>query len=279
VTELVFLGCGGGRHQTIDQSFKTGGFRIHGGKNVHVDPGPGAVLITRQLGLNPIDLDCVVATHCHPDHYADAEVLVEAMTHHMKRERGVLIGSESVLQGKSEWGPAVSKHHQRKVGKTVCLKPGEVHELGDLRLEATPAKHSDPTTFGLKFHTPDGIVGYTSDTQYFEELPKYFEGSRVLIVNVTRPRNRRIRWHLCSNDVIELLKQVKPELAVMMHMGMLFLRESPESEAGRIKEESGVETVPGHVGVRLRMAEKVSITRPSRQPALDAFASGNRTDR
>jgi predicted TIM-barrel enzyme len=76
MVELVFLGCGGGRYMTIDQIFNTGGFRIHDTAKIHVDPGPGALLLTHQHGLNPLDLDCIVATHCHPDHYCDADALI-----------------------------------------------------------------------------------------------------------------------------------------------------------------------------------------------------------
>lgn len=272
MVDIVFLGCGGGRYQTVDQCFKTGGFRLHGQANIHVDPGPGALLLTHQHGLNPLDLDCIVVTHCHPDHYTDAEVLLEAMTQYMTRKRGVLIGSESVLYGKGEFGPAISRYHQHKAEKVIVLRPGETYEFEDLKLEATPTQHSDSTTFGLKFHSRHGTVGYTNDTQYFDELADNFKGARVLIANVTRPLAMRIRWHLCSDDLISLLKEVKPELAVMVHMGMLFLRHPPEREAARIKAETEVETVPGYAGLRIGIDEKIKVRRPVRQPSLEAFA-------
>jgi hypothetical protein len=81
----------------------------------------------------------------------------------------------------------------------------------------------------------------------------------------------RIKWHLCSDDLISLLKEVKPELAVIMHMGMLFLRHSPEKEAARIKEETGVQTMPGYVGLHVNIDKEIKVKRPSKQPNL-AFA-------
>lgn len=256
---------------TIDQQFKTGGFRLHAGVKIHLDPGPGALLLSYKHGLNPLDLDCVIATHCHPDHYCDAEVLIEAMTQHMTRKRGMLIGSESVLKGTGKFGPAISSYHQGGAAEIVCMKPGKSYELGDLKLEATPTRHGDPTTFGLKFHTTDGVIGYTNDTQYFEELAQQFKGSRVLLANVTRPLAMRIPWHLCSDDMITLLKRVRPELAVMVHMGMLFLKHSPEKEAARIKALTKVETVPGYAGLRVDVGDKIKVKRPAKQPSLEAF--------
>jgi len=270
--ELIFLGCGGGRYQTIDQHFKTGGFRLHGQVKLHIDPGPGALLLTHQHGLNPLDLDCIVVTHCHPDHYTDAEVLIEAMTQHTTKKRGVLIGSPSVLRGRARFGPAISKYHQSKVAEIVTFQPGATYELSDIKLEATPTQHSEPTTFGLKLHSQAGIIGYTNDTQHFDGLAGSFKGARVLIANVTRPLGMRIRWHLCSDDFISILKEVKPELAVMVHMGMLFLRHGPEQEAARIKAETGVETLPGYAGLRIDIGKEIKIKRPVRQPSLEAFA-------
>ena len=84
---------------TITQKRMTGGFRIDdiNGKNIHVDPGPGALVRSYQFGLNPLNLDWVMVSHSHTDHYSDAEVLLEAITRGMTRKKGTIIGSRSKL--------------------------------------------------------------------------------------------------------------------------------------------------------------------------------------
>ena len=86
---------------TITQKRMTGGFRIDDidGKNIHVDPGPGALVRSYQFGLNPLKLDCVMVSHSHTDHYSDAEVLLEAITRGMTRKKGTIVGSRSVIEG------------------------------------------------------------------------------------------------------------------------------------------------------------------------------------
>jgi mRNA degradation ribonuclease J1/J2 len=190
----------------------------------------------------------------------------------MTKKRGVLVGSESVLNGAGKFGPAISSYHKEKPAEIVHMKSGTKYKLNELELEATQAQHSDPTAFGLKIHTKDGIIGYTGDTQYFDGLAKNFKNARVLIANVTRPLAMRIKWHLCSDDLISLLKEVKPELAVMMHMGMLFLRHGPEKEAARIKEETGVQAIPGYAGLRVNVDGEIRVKRPAKQPNLEEFA-------
>ncbi len=57
----------------------------------------------------------------------------------------------------------------------------------------------------------------------------------------------------------------------MLHMGMLFLKHSPEKEAKRIKTATGVETVPGYAGLRVNLDKGVKFKRPTKQPSLEAF--------
>ena len=73
--KLTFLGSGGGRFSAISQRRMTGGFRIDnlGGKNYHIDPGPGALVRTYQFGFDPRNLSGVIVTHSHTYHYNDAE--------------------------------------------------------------------------------------------------------------------------------------------------------------------------------------------------------------
>lgn len=270
--EIISLGCGGGRLQIIDQTFRTGGFRIHDELfKIHVDPGPGAVLLSSQFDLDPTELDGIYVSHSHTDHYSDAEVLVEAM----KRGGsggGRFIGSESTVHGEEDLGPVLSDYHKKQAGEVVSLNPTESFEGRGLKLEATSTNHSDPTTIGFKINTDSGLVGYTSDTQYFEELPKIFKDSRILIANVTRPQNKRIDYHLCSKDLANLLEEVEPDLAVILHMGMLFLRNSPRREAEYIEKESGVKTVPGFVGTKIKVDEDVQVNREKPQSKLEKFS-------
>ncbi|MFZ0966093.1 MAG: MBL fold metallo-hydrolase, partial [Candidatus Bathyarchaeia archaeon] len=110
--EIIFLGTGGGRFATITQKRRTAGIRIISeGLNLHLDPGPGALVHSINEGLDPQKLNAVIVSHCHPDHYTDAEVLIEAMTRGMTRKRGVLVASKSVLSGTDICEASISKYH------------------------------------------------------------------------------------------------------------------------------------------------------------------------
>jgi ribonuclease BN (tRNA processing enzyme) len=66
--ELVFLGTGGGRFATITQKRKTGGIRfLSKSLNMHLDPGPGALIYSLERGLKPQKVMAVLVSHSHPD--------------------------------------------------------------------------------------------------------------------------------------------------------------------------------------------------------------------
>jgi phosphoribosyl 1,2-cyclic phosphodiesterase len=155
--ELVFLGTGGGRFATITQKRRTGGIRfLSKSLNMHLDPGPGALIYSLEMGLNPQKIMAVLVSHSHPDHYTNAEILIEAMTRGMLKRRGIVAAPHSVLFGNEESGPAISRYHQRIPEKVLEVKPGVVFHVGGTRIVATEAKHSDPDAVGFRFETPEG---------------------------------------------------------------------------------------------------------------------------
>ena len=252
--KIIFLGTGGGRWTTLTQALKTGGFRIHYSKRIHIDPGPGALVSLHDKGISPLKTDGVVVTHCHPDHYNDAEVLVEAMTNGMTRQKGVLAASKSVFDGYDGLGPCISKHHQSKVGSKIVLEPYKRFKIGEIELEALPTKHRDSTTTGLKIHSKFGNVTYTSDTAFFDGLSKNYRDSRVMIFNVIRPGDDRIPWHLCTDDVKNIVKDVEPELVIIQHFGMKMIGKT-DAEAKSIEDATGIKTVAARDGMEFDVSE------------------------
>jgi len=170
-TTLHFLGTGGGRFVMTSQLRRTAGIRLIEGKTqVHIDPGPGALVFSNWAKLGPDKLDGLIVTHCHPDHYTDAEVFIEAMTRGTTAKRGVLAATKSVLRGAEGIGPSISGYHQGIVRDLVELYEGTSFKVGELGFTATEAMHSDPFSVGLRINTSNGDIGYTSDTGYFPGL-------------------------------------------------------------------------------------------------------------
>ena len=245
----------------------TGGFRIEDmdGKNIHVDPGPGALVRTYQFGLNPMKVNILMVSHSHTDHYTDAEVLIEAMTKGMTRKRGIVVGSRSVIEGYDRWGPCISKYHLSKP-EVVVMEEGDHKRFDKLDITTTKTLHGDPMAVGFKMQYDNFTISYTSDTEYFPELHQHHEGADVLIASVIRAGSERIRGHMSVDDFEVLVKEVSPKMAIMTHLGMKFIMEYPEREAKRVTKNTGITTIAARDGMRFDLDDF-----KTKQPTLDQF--------
>ena len=215
--KLQFLGTGGGRFATISQKRMTGGFRIDdiGGKNIHVDPGPGALVRSHQFGLNPRN-------------------------------------SESVINGNGEIGPGISKYHQTKSDISV-LHPGDVIKEDEITIRGTATHHGDSTCVGFNINYDGLNINYTADTEYFPELSKEHEGADVLIGCVIKEGERKIKGHMRTMDFEKLVEEVQPQIAIMTHLGVNLIMNNPFQNTRIITNNTGVRTVAATDGLTMSL--------------------------
>ncbi|MCX8173159.1 MAG: MBL fold metallo-hydrolase [Thermoplasmata archaeon] len=255
--KLTFLGTGGGRFATLYQTRATGGvyledFTPEKPFRVHIDPGPGALVHAGRNGINPTQTDGIIVTHCHPDHYVDAEILTEAMTMGGRRKKGFLLGSRSTLEGVENIGPCISRYFQKNVETCMIIEKTSM-KLGELVVTPAPAIHSDPTTVGLRISTNTGIIAYVADTEFSKEIAGAYRNARVLILPVTRPRAAKIPYHLTTDDAAEFAAIVKPELCIITHFGLKMLEADPEAEARWIEQQSKVKCIAASDGMKIEV--------------------------
>jgi phosphoribosyl 1,2-cyclic phosphodiesterase len=86
---------------------------------------------------------------------------------------------------------------------------------------------------------------------------KETEGSRVLILPVTRPTRARINCHLCTDDVIRYANAIRPELIVFTHMGVRMIQDGPEDEAAHVEKTSGIRTIAAKDLMKFKISENI----------------------
>jgi phosphoribosyl 1,2-cyclic phosphodiesterase len=272
--EIIFLGTGGGRFTTITQKRRTAGIRIIGDDlNLHLDPGPGALVHSISEGLDPQKINAVFVSHCHPDHYTDAEVLIEAMTKGTMQKRGMLAAAKSVLSGSSACEASISKYHQQMPQQRIEAVPNMKFKAGNVNVSVTEARHTDPDAVGFRFESAEfGDFAYTSDTEYFEAISKYYEGVRLLLLCVMRPSGKPWKGHMTTDDAVKIVDAVRPEKAVLTHLGMQMIFSGPAKEAKLIEEKTGVSTVAAVDRMLIQFGEAINVHASRKaQQGLNSF--------
>lgn len=64
---------------------------------------------------------------------------------------------------------------------------------------------------------------------------------------------------MSTDDAVRIVDEVRPELAIMTHLGMSMLREGPEKEAKLIQGKTGVSTVAAVDGMTALFGTSIRI--------------------
>jgi phosphoribosyl 1,2-cyclic phosphodiesterase len=145
------------------------------------------------------------------------------------------------------------------VERKIEVAPGSEFPIDNISVLTTHAKHTDLGAVGFRFVTLFGDFAYTSDSEYYEGLVKYYQGVRLLFLCVMRPSGKPWKGHMSTDDAIRILDVVRPELAVMTHLGMSMLRQGPEKEAEKIQEVTGVRTIAAVDGMVLLFGASIGV--------------------
>lgn len=255
---VIFVGTGGGRVNLILQKRRTGGFVIFSkSANIYVDPGPGALVYSRKMGIDLGKIDILFASHVHIDHVNDIGVIVEGMSHFGIKKRGIFIGSKYVINGKPGDVPAVSKYHLGKLSRYIVASPGEEAHLdtgkGEVFFRFTKTKHDEPTAVGFILRADGVSVGYTSDTEYFPGISKQYYGVDLLIVNCLKPEKDAYPGHMTTKDAFKLISKAKPKKAVLTHLGMRLLKAHPGRIARDMTTRLGIPVISAKDGLDIKV--------------------------
>ena len=174
------------------------------------------------------------------------------MTHSGIDKRGILIGSKSLIQGRENERPYITRKHKGRIEKILALEGGNVVKFGNnIEMKTIKTKHSDESAIGFKIFCDKFVLGYSGDTGYFEGLIEELKGSDILILNVLKPFGHRDEHNLNSDDAVKIIEQIKPNLVIITHFGQKMLEQNPIYQAREIQRVTGVQTIAARDGMMI----------------------------
>ena len=182
--ELLILGCGdafgsGGRLQTS--------FLLQTGEsNILIDCGATTLSALHKHDLTSEDIDAVLITHFHGDHYGGLPFLLMEAAKRYKRKRDLTISGPEGLQerlekllpmlypGSEDVFDAFPIHY-----KTYSNKKLQILGIG---VEAWEVKHSpESLPHGLRISVGEKILAFSGDTTWHENLVPISKGADLFI--------------------------------------------------------------------------------------------------
>jgi phosphoribosyl 1,2-cyclic phosphodiesterase len=250
---ILFLGSGGARFVVARQLRASGGMWMYFGETqIHVDPGPGALLraLNHVPPCNPRELDAIVLSHKHLDHSSDVNAMIEAMTSGGFRRRGTVLAPADAFDSE----PVVLPYARRFVERIERLEASSgPYRVGDVEIFTSMRHMHSVQTHGLHF-VHDGLrVSYLPCGKYFDGLAADYAKHRpdVLVINVLRYRDQMDVDHLTWPHARRVVADVRPKVAVFQHFGTKMLEADPTALAQQLEDELGLRAIAAYDGLRI----------------------------
>ena len=225
---LKILGCGdafnsGGRRHTSFLLEQPPNYKIL------IDCGATTVLAFKQLDLSFDEVDCIVLSHFHGDHYGGLPYLLLEAAKVTKRTKPLLLVSPPGLEERIEklmqlLYPGSEDALEAFPINYQSYKSTETLELPFGKLTAYEVVHADQTLpHGLRFEIGGVVVSYSGDTGWHENLIKLAENSDLFICECNY-KNTETSSHLNYRTLLEKQDALNSKRIVLTHLGEEMLK-------------------------------------------------------
>ena len=240
MNKIIFLGTGAGGLDPLKQPIKTSSlyFEVNNLKFI-LDPGPGTIINAIKNKINLLQIDGIIVTHPHPDHYNDVNSLIDAL----RKKDSFLIANEKCLIPSKNYFPCIGKFQQTIPEKLFSMKPGKMIKIKKIKFIATPSHHLD-CGMGIQIIS-NKKIGYVGDG-YLKGIEKYHEGMDLLIFNVLCPYPEKSNGiHTTVNEIIIFLNKLKkkPKKVIIQHFSSDMLKANVDKQAKIIEKETKIKTI------------------------------------
>lgn len=219
--QLRFVGCGdafgsGGRANTC---FHITGERV----NFLIDCGASSLPALKQQGIATGDIDLILITHFHGDHFGGLPFLLLDAQFTRRTRPLVIAGPEGIEARLTEVMEALfensSKAKQRFDLRIVGLRPEAACSLGEVKVTPFPVMHGESggPFLGYRIEAEGRIIAYTADTEWTESLIPLGRAADLFIAEAYT-FDRPVKNHLSLRALEARLDEIQPKRLILTHM-------------------------------------------------------------
>ena len=219
--QLRFVGCGdalgsGGRSNTC--------FHVTGqGANVLIDCGASSLPALKRLGIARNDIDLILITHFHGDHFAGLPFLLLDAQFSRRARPLVIAGPEGIEMRLTQVMEALFEHssktRQRFELSVVALKPEQARSFGAVKVTPFPVVHGESggPFLAYRIEAEGCVIAYSADTEWTETLVPLARDADLFIAEAYY-HDKVVKNHLSLTTLEAHLSEIKPKRLILTHM-------------------------------------------------------------
>jgi ribonuclease BN (tRNA processing enzyme) len=219
--QLRFVGCGdalgsGGRYNTC---FHVTGARV----NFLIDCGASSLPALQRSGIARDDIDLVLITHFHGDHFAglpflllDAQFSRRARPLVIAGPKGIDMRLTQVMETLFEHS---SKTKQRFELSVEALGPEQTRTFGEITVTPFPVVHGESggPFLAYRIEAEGRVIAYSADTEWTQTLVPLGRDADLFIAEAYH-YDKIVKNHLSLKTLEAHLDEIKPKRLILTHM-------------------------------------------------------------
>jgi ribonuclease BN (tRNA processing enzyme) len=219
--QLRFVGCGdafgsGGRFNTC---FHVTGAHV----NFLIDCGASSLPALKRAGIVRDDIDLILITHFHGDHFAGLPfLLLDAQF--SRRTRPLVIAGPAGIEARLEQVMEALFEHSSKTKQkfelsVIALAPEERRDFGAVAVTPYPVAHGESggPFLGYRIEAEERVIAYTADSEWTETLAPLGRDADLFIAEAYT-FDKVVKNHLSLRTLETHLAEVKPKRLILTHM-------------------------------------------------------------
>ena len=196
-----------------------------GGYRILMEAGPTILAALKRASIQPADIDLILISHLHGDHFGGVPFLFLEYTYESPRRTRLTIAGPPHLESRSltlvrGMFPGTEALEIARKSHWIVIEPGDKRRLGPARIAAIRTPHiTRYKSLAFRIEIAGRTIVFSGDTGWTEELVPFAAGADLFLCECTYFESSHLAFHLNYPQLEKERERFQVKRMVLTHLG------------------------------------------------------------